>query len=135
MRTRWTIGTAALFLVFGLALAAAQQGAEKHAGVWSGTWESGNASGGFEMTIEPGKDGALAGKVSVTGEPTYKATLKTLKIEGAKLSATYDFTPDPALEVTLSATIDGASAKGPWSLRDKANGSEVAAGTWSITKK
>ena len=72
--------------------------------------------------------------MSVTGEPTYKATLKTLSIEGKTLAATYDFPPDDSLEIVLAATIDGGTAKGTWSARQKAGG-ELASGTWTVTRK
>jgi hypothetical protein len=105
------------------------------AGVWTGTWEDGGAgAGGFELTLEKGKDGTLGGRVSVTGEPTYKATLKTLSIEGKTLSATYDFPPDDSIEVVLAATIDGGNAKGTWSARQKGGG-ELASGTWTVSRK
>jgi hypothetical protein len=52
------------------------------------------------------------------------------------MNAKYDFTPSAAdAEVWLTATFDGNKADGTWSLRVKAEGSEVAAGTWSVTKK
>ena len=76
-------------------------------GTWTGTWD-GAGTGGFELTLEKGKDGKLAGQVSVTGEPTYKATLKTLKIEGQKMNASYDFPPDESAEVTLTAIFEPA---------------------------
>lgn len=107
---------------------------EPYLGTWTGTWEGGG-SGGFELTLEKGKDGAVTGKVSVTGEPTYKAVLKTVSFEGKKMSATYDFPPDEGGEVRLSATFDGGSASGTWSLRDKANGNEIAEGTWTVSRK
>ena len=96
-------------------------------------WE-GSGSGGFELTLEKGADGALRGSVSVTGEPTYKATLKTVALEGAVLTATYDFTPDDRAEVALEATFDGNAASGTWVLREKASGSEAARGTWSVKR-
>ena len=102
-------------------------------GTWTGTWE-GVGTGGFELTLEKGKDGKLAGQVSVTGEPTYKATLKTLKIEGQKMNASYDFPPDESAEVTLTAIFDGDTAKGTWVLTQKAGG-ELASGTWTVAKK
>jgi hypothetical protein len=101
-------------------------------GTWSGTWEGGG-SGGFELTLEKGKDDALTGKVSVTGEPTYKATLKTISFDGTKMNATYDFPPDPQIEIVLVATFEGKNAKGTWAARQ--GGSEVASGTWQVTKQ
>ena len=140
MRRRFCIGVAML-LIGAVCIGATQRGADGGAssgdfsGIWAGTWEAGDAgSGGFELTLEKGKDGALAGRVSVTGEPTYKATLKTLSIEGKALGATYDFPPDISLEVVLAATFDGATAKGTWSARQK-GGSELASGTWTVTRK
>jgi hypothetical protein len=88
----------------------------------------------FELTLEKPKDGPLAGRVSVTGEPTYKATLKTVSFDGAKMTAAYDFPLDDSLEVTLMATFEGDAAKGTWLVRAKAGG-EVASGTWEVKKK
>ena len=102
-------------------------------GTWTGTWE-GAGTGGFELTLEKGKDGKLGGQVSVTGEPTYKATLKTLKIEGQKMNASYDFPPDESAEVTLTAIFDGNTAKGTWVVTQKGGG-ELASGTWTVAKK
>ena len=105
-------------------------------GIWTGTWE-GAGTGGFELTLEKGpasKDGKLGGQVSVTGEPTYKATLKTLTIESQKMNATYDFPPDESVEVTLTATFDGNTAKGTWAAIQKGGG-ELASGTWAVAKK
>ena len=92
---------------------AAQRGTEESSsgdefvGVWSGTWEGAGGSGGFELTLEKGTDG-VAGKVSVTGEPTYKATFKALSFDGKKMNAKYDFPPSAAdAEIWLAATFDG----------------------------
>jgi hypothetical protein len=124
------------------ALAAAPAGGqsaaagEEYLGTWSGTWEAaGSASGGIEITLEKDKTGVIAGKVSVTGEPAYTATMKSLEFEGKKMTAKYDFPPDASAEVVLAATFDGSAATGTWSAREKASGNEVAAGTWSVKKK
>jgi len=126
--------------VFGAMCAAAQRGGEgpssgeQFLGTWTGTW-AGAGTGGFELTLEKGQDNAVTGRVSVTGEPTYKAALKTCTFDGRKLSATYDFPPDEAGEVVLAASFEDKSAKGTWSLREKASGNEVASGTWTVTRK
>lgn len=121
--------------VVAMLLAIVQSGGSQFAGTWSGSWSAdGSPGGGFELTIES-KDNVLSGAVSVTGEPTYQATLKKLSFEGNKMSASYDFTPNTEAEVVLAATFEGATAKGTWSLRAKADGTEVASGTWSVTKK
>ena len=110
-------------------------GPEQYAGVWSGTWEGAGSSGGFELTLEKPAEGPMTGSVSVTGEPTYKAKLKTLSFDGAKMTAKYDFTPDDAAEVALTATFDGKNASGAWSLLEKASGNEVVSGSWKVAKK
>ena len=114
--------------------AAAQRTDEDLLGTWSGTWE-GAGSGGFELTLEKSKDGPMTGRVSVTGEPTYKATFTTLTIDGRKMSATYDFPPDEGAEVVLAATFDDKKADGTWQVREKANGNVAFKGTWTVTKK
>jgi hypothetical protein len=103
-------------------------------GTWSGTWEGAGSAGGFELTLEKGKDGSPTGRVSVTGEPAYKATIRTLTFEGKKMTATYDFPPDDSMEVVLTVTFDGDNAKGPWSARQKAGG-EIANGTFTLNRK
>ena len=119
----------------------AQRGAEgssngeEFIGIWSGSWEGSGSSGGFEVTLQKAKDGPVTGKVSVTGEPTYKADFKALSFDGKKMTAKYDFPPSELAEVALTATFDGTTAKGTWSLRAKADGAEVVAGTWTVTKK
>jgi len=127
--------------IFGALCSAAQRGAEgastgeEFVGTWSGSWEGMGASGGFEVTLEKGKDGAVSGGVSVTGEPTYKARFTSLSFDGKKMTAKYDFTPEPAAEVVLTIVFDGNTAKGPWSLREKATGNEAATGSITMTKK
>jgi hypothetical protein len=120
--------------VIGTTCAAAQGGDEQFLGTWSGTWE-GAGSGGFDLTLEKSKDGPITGSVSITGEPTYKATLKTLSFDGNTMTASYDFPPDPAAEVVLVTTFDGKKATGTWLVRGKEKGNEVASGTWTVTKK
>ena len=103
-------------------------------GTWSGTWD-GAGTGGFELTIENAADTALTCKVSVTGEPSYSATCKTLIFEGNKMTAKYDFPPDDRAEVHLAATFDGKSAAGTWVLREQGSSSDMASGGWKVTKK
>jgi len=108
---------------------------DKYLGLWSGSWEGGGGSGGFDLTLERDKDKNLIGNVSVTGEPTYKATLASVAFDGAKMTARYDFPPDPQAEVAVAATFEGNGATGTWSLREKGTGNEVANGSWKVTRK
>jgi hypothetical protein len=132
---------AIVFVLCAALSVAAQQGdgakaGEQYAGVWSGTWDgAGSGGGGFELALEKPKDGPVTGRVSVTGEPSYKANLKTVTFDGAKMTAKYDFTPDEAAEVVLTATFDAGKATGEWSLREKASGNEVASGGWKVARK
>lgn len=120
-------------LMFASAIALAQGTAsDQYVGTWTGTWD-GAGTGGFELTIEKDKEGRLTGRVSVTGDPAYKAALKTLAIDGGKMTASYDFTPDDRAEVFLSASFEGKTAAGTWSLREK-GGNEVASGGWRVKR-
>jgi hypothetical protein len=135
-----TVCGISLWIVVLAALAAGQSGstttaaADQYLGTWTGTWD-GAGTGGFEITLERGSNGALGGSVSVTGEPTYSATLKTAAMDGSKLTARYDFPPDERAEVVLVATFDKDSAKGTWAALEKATGSEAASGTWTVKRK
>ena len=129
-----------LFL-FGVLCSASQRGpegtptGEQFVGTWTGTWDTSGSGGGFELTLEKGTDGALTGGVSVTGEPTYKATFTAVSFDDKKMSAKYDFPAAEGAEVALAAVFDGNRATGTWSLREKASGSEAASGGWVVTKK
>ncbi len=117
-----------------------QGGAEKPAGeqyigTWTGTWDGAGAGGGIEVTFDKDTKGAMTGKVSVTGDPTYHAAFRTLSFESAKMTAKYDFPPDESTEVILAATFDGNKATGTWSARPKGSETEIVAGTWTVTKK
>jgi hypothetical protein len=130
--------SALLVLVFcGLCSGAAggvQTSADQYLGTWGGTWD-GAGSGEFELTLEK-KDAAVAGKVAVTTEAgPYTADLKSVAFDAAKMNAKYDFPLDAGAEVILAATFDGSSAKGTWSLRPKGQDTEIAGGTWTVTKK
>jgi hypothetical protein len=130
-----------LFVAVAVSLASAQRGAEpspkpdQYVGTWPGTWEGVGSGGGFELTIEQAKDGPLTGKVAVTGEPTYNATLKSIAFDGKKMTGRYDFPEDESAEVLLAGTFDGEKATGTWSLQAKSGGTEVATGTWTVTRK
>jgi hypothetical protein len=138
VRNSWFV--CLFIMVFGLMCSAAQRGGapangEQFVGTWSGTWDAQGASGGFELTLEKGKAGSLDCRVSVTGEPAYKARCKSVSFEGKDMSAKYDFPPDEAADVVLAVTFDEKKAKGTWSLRAKAGNTEVASGTLNFTRQ
>jgi hypothetical protein len=108
---------------------------ESYVGVWPGTWDGAGSGGGFELTFEQAKDGPVTGKVSVTGEPTYKATLRSLAFDGKKMTAKYDFPADESAEVTLAGTFEGNKATGTWSLAAKGTTNVIVSGGWTVTRK
>jgi hypothetical protein len=88
------------------------------------------------MMLDKSKDGGLTGKVNVTTEGgNYSADFKTVSFEGSKMTAKYDFPLDPSAEVVMTATFDGNTAKGTWSLRPKGQADELASGGIAVTKK
>jgi len=112
----------------------AQSRANEFAGTWAGTWD-GSGSGAFELTLDT-KDGKPAGKVAVTTDGgNYTADLKGLVFDGTRMTAAYDFPLDPSSEVALAATFDARTAKGTWSLHPKGQTTEIAGGTWTVTRK
>lgn len=112
----------------------AQSRENDFAGTWAGTWD-GSGSGEFELTLET-KDGKPGGKVSVTTDGgNYTADLKGLAFDGNKMAAAYDFPLDPSSEVAIAATFDARIAKGTWSLHPKGQTTEIAGGTWTVTRK
>jgi hypothetical protein len=119
----------ALTLILGQA-----SGAEQYAGTWAGTYD-GTGSGSFEMMLAKAADGAMTGKVTVSGDAPYAADFKSVAFEGAKMTAKYDFPPDPSAEIVMIATFESASAKGTWSLRPKGQPDELAGGGIAVTKK
>ena len=127
-------------ILFGALCTATQSGGDRSApgeqflGTWTGTWD-GAGTGGFELTLEKNKDGALGGRVSVTGEPAYKAALRTVAFDGKKMNAKYDFPPDERAEVVLDLTFGEQSAKGTWLLREKGSTGQVADGTIAVSRK
>ena len=131
----------ALLVLGSVCCLSAQRGAEAApkpeslVGTWSGTWDGAGSGGGFELTLEQPKDGPMTGKVSVTGEPAYKATLRSLAFDGKKMTAKYDFTPDDSAEVTLAAAFEGNKATGTWSLAAKGTDNAVASGGWTVSRK
>jgi hypothetical protein len=123
---------------------------EQFVGTWVGTWDQeGGGPGpvrpgsapssprGFELTLEKAKPkgGALAGRVSVTGGPTYKANLKTVSFKGTTMTAKYDFPEDERAEILLAVVFDGSSAKGSWTVIDKAGAAMGASGTLIVKRK
>jgi hypothetical protein len=139
MRNRWIwliVGFAACVAV-AIAPIAARQAAssDQYLGMWAGTYD-GAATGTLEMILDKGKDGGVTGKVNVVSEAgNYSADFKSIVFDGTKATAAYDFPLDPSAEVVMTASFDGAAAKGTWSLRAKGQTDEIAGGGIAIAKK
>ena len=88
------------------------------------------------MTVEKGKDGALAGKVNVSGEMPHTAPFKSLSFAGNKMNGTYQYPLGDGGEVVLEASFEGNTLAGTWLLHPEGQATEIAArGTWKVTRK
>lgn len=118
-------------------LAHAQQAtSEKNlVGAWAGSW-GGGSSGSFEMTITKDTDGKLGGSITPKpeGGESYTASFKSVALAEGKVTMKLADPSDEA-EITLEATLDGSALKGTYSVRVKADGSEVDRGTITASKK
>jgi hypothetical protein len=107
---------------------------EQFLGTWTGTLDGGAAAARLQLTLEQRSDGATVASVSVSGDPTYKASFAELSFNGATMSGKYDFPPQPETEVLFVASFDGNVGTGTWSLREKASGFEVVSGHVKVTR-
>lgn len=142
MRNGWIV--CVLILVFsGVGYAQSDgksaQGSDQYLGIWAGAWAgSGDDSGAgdLEITIEKGKDGALAGTMKATGGGSdHAAAFKSLSFDGSKMTGKYDYPAGDGGEVVLEGTFEGQAAKGTWILHPPGQATEVPHGTWTLTKK
>jgi hypothetical protein len=109
-------------------------GGSEYAGTWSGTWD-GAGEGKFDLMLASGS-GAMTGKVAVTTDNgNYDAALRAIIFAGKKMTAKYDFPLDPSSEVVVMADFDAKTSKGTWSLRPKGQDTEVAGGTFSLSRQ
>jgi hypothetical protein len=134
MRKGWIV----CLLIVGLSAFGHAQGKNSHLGTWTGTWAAaeGDGTGGLEITIETGKDGALGGQIKATGgESGHTAVFKMLSFDGDKMTGKYDYPLGDGGQIVLEGTFDKASAKGTWVLTPTGATSGGPHGTWTITKK
>ena len=125
-------------LCFGLTgLAQAEQAAsgKDPVGAWAGSW-TGGSNGTFEMTITKAADGKLGGSITPKPEGNESYTATFVSVVQVDSKVTMKLT-DPAgeAEITIEATVDGSTLKGTYSVRTKADGSEVDRGTFTANKK
>jgi hypothetical protein len=117
--------------------AAAVADGQQYVGTWSGSWEGGG-SGRFDLTIQIGLDGKLAGNVAVgTDQGDYTAKFSKISFSGDKLTGTYDYPLDAQGEVSITGSFDAKNATGSWGLgaKGQSGGQALASGTWKVERK
>ena len=137
------LGRLLVVVIFGLAIgtpiASGQSSGDRYIGTWAGMWD-GAGSGDFELTLDQAKDGPLDGPlegrvVVATDGGNYNANLKRISFDGPKMTARYDFPLDSSAEIFVTATFEDKSAKGTWAMRPKGQEGDIAAGTFTVSKK
>lgn len=120
-----------------MGLAQAQQAASETdlVGTWAGSW-SGDSNGTFELTITKGADGKLGGTLTPKpeGEEAHTNTLSSVTLADGKVTIKIS-SPTDEVEITLEATFDSSALKGTYSVRSKADKTEVDHGTIKASKK
>lgn len=141
MHKRLRISLLAIFFIAGVTLLAAHESTARaddgdaFVGTWEGTWTGGSA-GKFALTISKGTGGKLSGSISPKPDEGdgYTVPLKSVEVISGKLTAKCE-DPNGEVEITLTGSAEGKSAKGTYSVRQKGDGSEVEAGSWTATRK
>src|SRR5215813_5662833 len=104
-------------------------------GTWQGSW-TGQGSGKFEMTISKGSGSKLSGTISPKPDDgeVYTVAFKSVEVSAGKLLTKFE-DPNGELDIALTGTAEGKSAKGTYTVRQKSDGTEVDSGTWTATRK
>jgi hypothetical protein len=104
-------------------------------GTWSGTY-AGDGSGKYTMVFSRDAATKITGTVEVLADAGgYKATLKSIGVDGTTVKMAYDEPDNSAIEVQLEATLDGNSMTGTWKSVDTGAKSVVASGTFTGSKQ
>jgi hypothetical protein len=141
MRTQFNAWLLLASICLGLAVAPSRAAdGDQYLGSWSGIWAGADSSSGrFQLTLERGGDGKLAGSIAVTqdggGGSDYTSKLKNAAFAGDKFTAAYE-PPDGQSEISMKGTFAPKGGAGEWSLgaKDQPSNPAVASGTWKITK-
>ncbi len=131
----------AILLIAGFVLLAAPEALsgtddkDAFVGTWEGTW-NGGSTGHVGMTFSKSADGKLAGSISPKPDQGdgYTVSFKSVEVISGKLTVKFE-DPNGENEITLTGSLEGKSAKGTYSVKQKGDGSEVDAGSWTVTKK
>ena len=120
--------------VSGLQAQSSSSTADQLIGTWSGTY-AGDGSGKYTMVLsrEAGKLGGTVDTVA-DGAGGYKATFKSIVVDGKTAKMAYDEPDNPNLEISLEATVDGASMTGTWKTTNIDTKNVLASGTFTGSK-
>lgn len=127
------------FLLFlSLILVLFAPAAEKDfAGTYAGDWSGGSGgSGQLRMALEQA-DGKWKCEASFTlGGQEVKTTLKSVKVEEAKIEIRYEFdVQGNLLQSTLTGQLEGRTLEGKYKTITVADGGPVDEGVWKVTAK
>ena len=105
-------------------------------GAWSGTWD-GASTGKYTMSIARDDAKKLGGTIQTVPDEGggYTATFKSVVVDGATVTISYDSPAGDATEIQLVATIDGATIKGSWKAMDPASNTVSASGNFIGSRK
>ena len=110
------------------------------AGTYQGDWASdaSGVRGGFRMTLKAAGEGKWQGEVTFTiAEMEFKTTVKSLKIEGAKIEMSYEYElGDGAgrLMSTITGALEGAKVEGRYQAKTVPDGAVVDEGAWKAAR-
>ena len=106
------------------------------AGTYAGDWTGGSASGELRMTLEQ-TDSKWKCEASFTlGGQDVKTTMKSLKVEDAKIEIQYEFDlQGNRLQSTLTGQLEGRTLEGKYKTIAVADSSPVDEGVWKVTAK
>ena len=121
--------------VIGLAHFKQDDQAKAFVGTWAGAWQGGS-DGEVSFTLTADATGKLKGEASPkpAGGDSYTVPFVSIVQAGNKLTMKLS-TPGDEAEVTIDGTVEGHTFKGTYSVKIKADGSEVDRGTLTATKK
>ena len=104
-----------LFLLFALFAFIGLAFGSDLTGTYKGTWASDNQGGGDLIMTFSGDSGALTAEVSFTNEgETVKCDVKSVKLDGSKLTLVMDYGEGNRYEASLSGMLEGQATE--WNL-------------------
>lgn len=125
-------------LVFLLFVLVALGAAEDLAGTYNGEWSGASgASGKLHLELQKGDQDEWKCTVTfTTGEDEYKTKMKSVKVDGAKLEAQYEFElGGNRLQSTINGELSGKTLQGQYHTVAVSDGSPVDEGNWKASSE